>query len=248
MSAPESYPTGKRRFRPSFWATVVTVPTLAILLGLGIWQVQRLEWKREQIELRQERAQAPAVPIADVLAAPAGKEFVHVAVTGQFLHDKELYLAARSRNGNVGQHIVTPFVMPDGRILLIDRGWVPSEKRDPATRAEAQIAGEITLDGLVRFGGWKGYDFIRPDNDPVKNFWFYVDFAAMTAATGLENVVSTAYLDAGPAVNPGGFPIGGQTRITLRNDHFAYALTWFAMAVILMAVYFIYHYRSDEEK
>ncbi|WP_282607548.1 SURF1 family protein [Pelagibius sp. Alg239-R121] len=247
MSAPESSFGGKRRFRPSFWATAVTIPALIILLGLGTWQVQRLQWKQEQIELRQERAHAPVVPVSEVLDVPAEKEFFHVEVTGRFLHDKELYLAARSLNGNVGQHIVTPFQMSDGRVLLIDRGWVPSEKRDPETRSEGQIQGDGTVDGLLRLGGWKGYDFIRPDNDPAKNFWFYVDFEAMAVATGLENMIQTAYLDAGPAENAGGYPIGGQTRITLRNDHFQYVLTWYALALILAAVYFVYHFRPEEE-
>ncbi len=247
MSAPETSFRGKRRFRPTFWATVATIPALIILLGLGTWQVQRLEWKREQIELRQERANAPAVAIAEVLDAPEEKEFFHAEATGRFHHDKELHLAARSLNGNVGMHILTPFEMADGRFLLVNRGWVPSDRRDPATRSEGQLEGEVTVGGLLRLGGWKGYNFVKPDNDPAKNFWFYVDFEAMTAASGLENVIATAYLDAGPAENPGGFPIGGQTRIILRNDHFQYALTWYAMALILVVVYFVYHYRPEEE-
>lgn len=247
MSAPETSLGGKRRFKPTFWATVATIPALIIMFGLGTWQVQRLEWKRDQVELRQERSQAPAIPIDDVLQALDGKEFFNVGATGRFLHDRELYLAARSLNGNVGQQIITPFEMTDGRVLLVNRGWVPSESRDPATRSEGQIEGEIAIEGLVRSGGWKSYDFIRPDNDPAKNFWFYVDFEAMSAATGLENVIQTTYLDAGPAKNPGGFPIGGQTRVQLRNDHFEYAITWYALGLILMVIYFVYHYRPEDE-
>ena len=247
MSAPETSFRGKRRFRPTLWATVAVIPAMIILLGLGTWQVQRLEWKREQIELRQERAKASPIAIAEVLEAPDEKEFFHVEATGRFRHDKELHLAARSLNGNVGLHIVTPFEMTDGRFLLVNRGWVPSAKRDPATRSEGQVDGEVTIGGLLRLGGWKGYNFVKPENDPAKNFWFYVDFEAMTAASGLENVVSTAYLDAGPAKNPGGFPIGGQTRINLRNDHFQYALTWYALALILAAVYFVFHFRPEDE-
>lgn len=247
MSAPETSFRGKRRFRPTLWATVAVIPAMIILLGLGTWQVQRLEWKREQIELRQERAKAPPITISEVLEAPDEKEFFHVEAIGRFRHDKELHLAARSMNGNVGLHIITPFEMTDGRILLVNRGWVPSDLRDPATRSEGQTDGEVTIGGLLRLGGWKGYNFVKPENDPAKNFWFYVDFEAMTAASGLENVISTAYLDAGPAKNLGGFPIGGQTRINLRNDHFQYALTWYALALILAAVYFIFHFRPEDE-
>lgn len=247
MSAPETSFRGKRRFRPTLWATVAAIPAMIILVGLGTWQVQRLEWKREQIELRQERAKAPAIAIAEALDAPNEREFVHVEATGRFRHDKELYLAARSLNRNVGLHIITPFEMTDGRVLLVNRGWVPSDKRDPETRSEGQMEGELTIGGLLRLGGWKGYNFVKPENDPAKNFWFYVDFEAMTAATGLENVIATAYLDAGPAKNPGEFPIGGQTRITLPNDHFQYALTWYALALILAVIYFVYHFRPEDE-
>ena len=125
----------------------------------------------------------------------------------------------------------------DGRALLVDRGWVPMDRRDPATRLDGQRGGTVTLEGLLRTGGWKGAALFRPDNDPEKNVWVWFDLPAMAATAGLAAPVTALYLEAGPAENPGGLPKGGQTPIHLRNDHLQYAITWYGLAAALIAVF-----------
>ena len=126
--------------------------------------------------------------------------------------------------------------------------WHPSVGTDPATRAEGQLSGEQEIAGLLRSPGWKGYSWLKPDNQAEENLWFWVDPPAMAAAAGLPTVIAEIYLDAGPAENPGGWPVGGQTRLDLPNDHLQYALTWFALAVCLVVIYVLYHWRRDEEE
>lgn len=237
---------GVRRFQPTLWPTVFTVPTLIVLVALGIWQIERLHWKEALIAERQARSAAPAVALPDPVAEPESLEFTPVRVVGRFLHERELYLAARTVDGAAGLHVVTPFALTDGRVVLVDRGWVPEARRDPATRPEGQVTGEITLTGLVRTPGWKGWEMLRPENLPEQNLWFWVEPAAMAASAGLAEVVEAVYLDAGPAENPGGWPKGGQTRLTLPNDHLEYAITWFALAVALAVIYVVYHWRRGE--
>jgi surfeit locus 1 family protein len=251
MTLLEHLRLGARRFRPTLGPTLFTLPALIVLIALGVWQLERLEWKETLIFERQSRSQAPAVLLPDGLDQLHSLEFQAVRVRGRLLHDSEFYLAARAFNGQVGLHVVTPLVLEDGRILLVDRGWIPESRRDPATRPEGQVPGDLELTGLVRLPGWKGPTWLVPDNQPDENIWFWVDPAAMAEAAGLASVIGGViggiYVDAGPAEIPGGLPKGGQTRIELPNDHLQYALTWFALALILAVIYVIYHLRSDTD-
>jgi surfeit locus 1 family protein len=236
------------RFRPTLWPTLITVPTLIVLVGLGLWQLDRLEWKRALIDERQSRSQAPAIALPERLDDPARLQYLPVRVRGRFLHDSEFYLTARTRDGHVGLHVVTPMALDDGRTLLIDRGWIPEGRRDPATRAAGQVPGEVALTGLVRLPGWAGLSWLRPDNQAGENVWFWVDPSAMAAAAGLDAMIGEVYLDAGPAENPGGWPKGGQTRINLPNDHLQYAVTWFILAFSLVVIYVVYHLRREPDE
>ncbi len=234
-----------RRFRPTFWPTLFTVPVLAGLVALGAWQIQRLHWKEGLIAERLDRSTAPAMALPDPLAAPEELAFTRVRVRGAFRHEREMYLAARSFAGSPGLHVVTPMILEDGRTLMVDRGWVPETRKDPATRPDGQVEGPVVLEGLLRTGGWPGPSWMMPENLPGENIWFWVDPPAMAAAAGLSQPVIEAYLDAGPAENPGGWPKGGQTRVTLPNDHLGYAITWFALAIALAVIYVIYHLQGQ---
>jgi surfeit locus 1 family protein len=231
--------TAALRFRPSFWPTVIAIPAVIVMLALGTWQVQRMYWKEGLIAERVARTTAEPVALPRAGDDLSAMDYRHTSVTGQFLHDHELYLAARSMRGNPGYHVVTPFRMADGSAVFVDRGWIPLERKDPAHRAEGQVAGTVTLDAVIRLP--HAQNWLTPDNDPGKNTWFWVDLPAMATAAGLSGEIAPVYLEAGPAPNPGGFPIGGQTRIDLPNDHLQYAITWYALAVALAVIYVLWH-------
>lgn len=239
---------GRRRFRPRLWPTLVTLAALAGLVALGTWQVQRLHWKEALIAELDARMRAPPAALPAEIADPAALEYRPVRLVGRFLHGKELYLGARAREGRVGFHVVTPMELEDGRVVLVDRGWVPPERKAPATRTEGQVAGRVTLVGLPRRGGWKGLDLFRPDNQPERNLWLWMDLPAMAARAGLSGVVTELYVEAGPAPNPGGLPIGGQMRVELRNDHLQYAMTWYALAVALLVIYVLHQSPVQAER
>lgn len=234
----------RRMFRPTFWPTVFTIPAVLVMIGLSIWQVERLQWKEALIADRQARVAAEPIALPAPGSDPVAVEYRRMAVTGHFLHDHEMYLAARSMNGNVGYHIVTPMALVDGSTVLVDRGWVPIEKKLPESRAQGQQAGDITLDGVVRLSQHQA--FMQPDNEPDKNVWFFLDLPAMTAKAGLP-ARSDLYVEAGAAAVPGGYPIGGQTHINLPNDHLQYAITWGLLALALIVIYVIYHLRPRQE-
>jgi surfeit locus 1 family protein len=232
-------------FRPTLWPTVFTVPALIVLLGLGTWQVQRLYEKREQIAERTVRTTAAPValpaagtPLSAVVLADL--DFRHGAATGVFLHEREMYLAARTMEGSVGYQIVTPLQEADGSVVLVNRGWVPEAAKDPAKRPQGQVGGSVTVDGAIRAPGLQHW--LQPDNEPARNIWFWSDLQAMAAHADIapERMVPV-FLEAGPAPNPGGVPIGGQTKVNLPNDHLQYAITWYALAAGLAVIYVLYH-------
>lgn len=234
--------SGNRWFRPLLWPTVATTIALAILVGLGVWQMERLHWKLDLIARIDARMAAPAAPPPPqtewARLDPKALEYRHLRLTGAFRHDKELHYFAQDEQGGAGYDIVTPLVLADGGVVLVDRGFVPEELKDPARRKAGNVEGEVTLTGVARAPQGRS-SFTAPD-DQARNIWFTRDPATMGPATGLAPV-APFYVEADATPNPGGWPKGGRTRVDIRNEHFQYALTWFGLALGLVAVYFFYH-------
>jgi surfeit locus 1 family protein len=226
------------RFRPLLVPTLWLVPGLALLIGLGVWQLQRLGEKEALIASVQTGMAAPPVPLAEALQrGAADAEWRHVRVTGRFLHDKELYLFAQGPRGAFGVHVVTPLVQDNGEAVLVDRGFVPDALRDPRTRPAGQVAGEVSLTGVLRVSQQPG--LFTPAPNTTTRLWFVKDVPTMAKAAGLALPPIVIEADATP--NPGGWPLGGQTRVDFPNDHLQYAMTWFGLALALMGVYLVYH-------
>lgn len=237
---------GRRWVRPSLGLSLASAGVFAVLLALGTWQLQRLAWKEALIVERTARAAAAPIALPALIDDPAALEYRRVAVTGRFRHERELYLGGRTYRRQVGFHVVTPLLLDDGRGLLVDRGWVPADRKASDSRAAGQREGLVTVEGLLRAGGWKGTAWLRPDNQAAANHWIWPDLPAMAAAAGLAQPVTAVYLAAGPAENPGGLPRGGLTRVTLRNDHLQYAITWYTLAAALAVIFLLYHARRED--
>jgi surfeit locus 1 family protein len=219
--------------------TLFVVPGLSLLIGLGVWQIARLHEKEALIVSIETGFNSAPEPLDRLLATGAADaEWHHVRISGHFLHDKEQYLFAQGPMGATGVHVVTPLVQSDGRIVLVDRGFVPDQLRDPARRAQGQIAGQMSLTGVVRLPEKPGA--FTPAPDLKTRLWFVKDVPAMAKAARVPVLPVLIEADARP--NPGGWPLGGQTRIDIPNDHLQYAVTWFALALALLGVYFVYHH------
>ncbi|MEI6200507.1 MAG: SURF1 family protein [Enhydrobacter sp.] len=234
------------RLRPLLWPTLISLPILVLCLALSVWQMERREWKRDILD--RIAANQSAAPIAlDALLSggdPLRREYGKVAVSGTFLHEKEFHLAARSRGNDVGIQIVTPLRTDNGQIVLFDRGWVPSEKKDPAKRAEGQAAGPVKLVGVVRRTQVQRQ--FAPDNVPDRNVWFTVDVPLLRKLAGgrPDPALDLFFLEADASPNPGGLQIGGHTQLDISNDLLQYALTWFLLALALSGVYLSYHWEN----
>lgn len=212
----------------------MTIAGVAVLLALGLWQLQRLQWKTTLITTIEAQLALPASPLPEGAFDPAPWYYRKALVTGRFHHDKEIHLYGPSSRGKPGYLIITPLERPDGSFLLFNRGWAPLEKRNPETRREGQVEGSVTLTGIGR-KPWKQNTFVA-NNEPAANIWFYGDLDGMAKFRGIVHY-APLFLEADETPNPGGFPVGGQSRIKISNDHLNYALTWFSLAIALIAVY-----------
>ena len=221
--------------------TIFTALALAILVSLGIWQLQRLDWKRDLVATVESRLDAEPIPYETALARQrAGEDMTYmpVTVTGRFDHGREVYVYGMV-DGRPGWNVFTPLETGEGAIA-VNRGLVPDERQDPATRPQGQVTGEVTVTGLFRTpqgdGGIAG--MVSPAPDPAARQYFIRDPRNFGFETGY-------YIDSSGAENaaPAQWPRGGQTRIEFSNRHLEYAWTWFGLAAALLAVYLAFSIR-----
>jgi len=228
---------------PSVWAAVGFV----ILISLGTWQVQRLHWKEGLIAARQTAVHLPPVPPPSSLATARALEYHRVRASGHFLNDREMRVAAIADDGTAGFDIVTPFALDDGKVLLVERGFVPTELAAPDGRRAGEIAGPAQITGPLRLDRGRP-SWFTPDNQPARGEWYFIDLKAMAAASARHADVLPYYIDADATPNPGGWPKGGQTAIDLPNHHLSYAITWYALAAGLIQIYAIFVRRRLKER
>ncbi len=223
-------------FQPRFWPSGITLVCATVLVALGVWQLHRMAWKLDLIAWREARLAEPVVPLPDILPDESGEEwrFRRFTASGILEHDNELYQAG-NRHKQVGFQVITPLRRPDGSVILVDRGWVPADRRDPARRGAGQATGTVTIEGKLR--GTEKQGWFVPDNDPDENVWFWRDLSAMATAAGVE--APAVILQAGTDPNPGGFPVGAEDPLPLRNDHLQYAITWFSLLAALLVIYYL---------
>lgn len=216
-----------------------------LFLSLGVWQVHRRSWKLDLIRHVESAVAAPAIPAPGPAAWPdltaARDAYRHVTATGTFDHAAETLVQANTDHGP-GFWVLTPLRTRAGFTVLVNRGFVPPEWRDPATRAAGQIGDPATVTGLLRMTEPKG-GLLR-SNDPAADRWFSRDVAAIAEARGLGGPVAPYFIDADAAPNPGGYPVGGLTVLAFPNNHLLYAITWFSLALMVAAA-FVYVARDE---
>lgn len=242
--APEENAGKGARTRGLVPAALATFVAFSFMVALGNWQLERLAWKEgliAAIEAGLKQEPAPLEEPLDAWKALGRQEYRPVSVRGRFRHGDERHLFATD-SGQMGWHVYTPLETEGGRILFVNRGFVPEELKDPKTRAEGQIEGMVTVEGLVRAPGIQGP--FEPDRDPAQNVWYWRDLAGMMASLGVEGEWARTmpfFVDArAEPANPGGWPRGGVTRLDLPNRHLEYALTWFGLAAALIAVFGVF--------
>lgn len=224
----------------------------AFLASLGVWQVKRLMWKEALLDRVQQAVKAPPVPLSDieaVLAAGDDIEFRPSFAEGTFDHSREQHYFS-THKGRSGYFIYTPLRLDDGRVLFVNRGFVPMTLKAQADRKEGLVTGRQRVEGLARSAPVEKPNSFVPNNDLEKNIFYWKSLSQM-AARGYDKTEQSfvpLFLDADASPVPGGWPVGGVTRVTFPNNHLQYALTWFGLAFALLGVgiwFLVSQRRSD---
>lgn len=220
---------------------VVGAIAFAILVTLGNWQMQRLEWKEAIIARVEERTRLPAVPAPPPEAWAnfdfEAWEYRPVSLTGRFRHDREAYVYTllsepRGRFGGAGYWVMTPLEIAPDVFVVVNRGFVPVEAREASLRPQGQVEGEVTVTGLLRAPEERNY--FTPEDEPDRALFYVRDPVAIGQGYGLAHAAPYSIDVAETA--PGGLPQGGETRLVFTNRHLEYALTWYGLAATLLAV------------
>ncbi|XP_042215336.1 surfeit locus protein 1-like isoform X2 [Homarus americanus] len=217
-------------------------PVLIIPIGtfcLGTWQLQRRKWKLNLIAELQAKSNVPPVDLPLELSELEDLEFQRVKMTGSFDHSKEVFLGPRPllvggdvheagsgliSSGQSGYLVVTPFKLADRDLtVLVNRGWVPRKQKNPESRLEGQIEGLVEVTAVVRRGENRAP--FMPNNTKGSPIFTFRDVPTMARMLGTAPV----FLDATDTF-PGG-PQGGQTRVTMRNEHLSYMMTWYSLSL-----------------
>ncbi|MCL4767964.1 MAG: SURF1 family protein [Hyphomicrobiaceae bacterium] len=248
---------GKRLIAP----TVAALAALAVLVGLGSWQWQRKTWKEELIATIAARASAePLLPErwSSLACRPLGEaglaescEFTTVRLIGRFDHAGERHVFTNAPRGAVpggpGYWVLTPFDRAAGDArLYVNRGFVPEARKDPQTRPDGQVSGEIEIIGQIRTAEQRGP--FTGAATPAANIWFLRHPRELLGASDASAAELARWQGKGPSgldfyvdqispVPPGGLPAPRASRIEIPNRHLEYALTWWGLALTLVGIF-----------
>lgn len=229
--------------RSALIPALITAVGVTALVGLGTWQMQRREWKAGLIAAMDARWNAAPVPLPAEIDDPPAWTFRPVTVTGRYLPGGDMLTTGHPHQGKAGYQLVTPLIREDGAggaPVLIDRGFVPLEWKDPAKRATAGAPAPsetLTITGIAREP--TGRVFGQSDNHPESGAWSWFDAPAMGRSVGLERVAPLVVARL-PLPGDPPFPAARADRPELPNDHLRYAITWYGLAVALLAIHVVW--------
>jgi surfeit locus 1 family protein len=222
---------------------VLSLFALAVLITLGTWQMQRLAWKENLIATVSARVkETPQLlpAYAESLSLDMQREEYRPYIAeGRFLrqHEVQVYTVLSDAKGSfsgAGYWVLTPLQRNDGSIVIVNRGFVPLEKKEPASRRESQPEGQWRITGLLRTP--EQTNFFTPANDPKRNAWYSRNPAEIGRAFDLKNVLPFM-LDATGDYRARQLPQPNETKVSFTNNHLGYALTWYGLACTLIGVF-----------
>jgi len=248
VSAPVKAGAGAAPARRSWLGLLVPAAlAFALLIALGVWQLQRRAWKEDLIATLTARAIAAPEPLPGAARWPqldqATDEYRRVRFTAEFDYSREalVFAAATGFRPDVsgpGYWVFAPARLADHTSVIVNRGFVPDTRQAADSRREGQLPGPVEIVGAMRWPDARHW--FTPNDDPAHNLWFSRDPESIAAAKGLSSdpgAVAPFYVEQESPVPPGGLPQPGKLVVALPDNHLQYALTWFGLAAVLAGVF-----------
>jgi len=223
--------------------TLFALMALVAFLSLGTWQIERKAWKETLIDTLERRLSAAPTELQPQQRwaglDQADDEFRRVKLTATFVPAAEAFIytsgsAMRSDIAGPGYWIFALARLASGGRVVVNRGFVPEARRDPATRTAGETTGVIDMVGVLRWPEPRG--LFTPTDQPQSNLWFVRDPVAIAAAKGWGEV-APFFIELESPQPPGGLPRAGPLKVNLRNEHLHYALTWYGLALVVAVMF-----------
>ena len=212
-----------------FLFSVFIIFFILVFIGLGTWQIIRLNWKNNLILEIENSLKNPPVELAE-----SNKEnFLKIKTSGSIDFDKQIYLYNLNDSGTPGFEVINPIMIEDEN-FLINRGWIPFEKKGTQ---EINVFDQKNIIGTLRLQGRK--NIFKPDNDLVENYWFSLNREDVLKFTGKNFSKYIIYLD-------GNYQLPRPKKITanISNNHQKYAITWFSLAISILLLYLYFRKKN----
>ena len=215
--------------RHKFLFSVFIIFFIFVFIALGTWQVIRLNWKNNLILEIENSLKNPPVQ----LSQSNQKNFLKIKTSGRVDFEKQIYLYNLNDSGKPGFEVLNPILI-DGENYLLNRGWIPFEKKDTP---EINILDQNNIEGTLKTQGRK--NIFKPDNDIKENYWFSLNREDISKFTGKEFSKYIIYLD-------GNYQLPRPKKITanISNNHKKYAMTWFSLAISILLLYLYFRKKN----
>ena len=212
-----------------FLFSVFIIFFILVFIGLGTWQIIRLNWKNNLILEIENSLKNPPVELAQ-----SNKEnFLKIKTSGSIDFDKQIYLYNLNESGTPGFEVINPIVIGEEN-YLINRGWIPFEKKGTQ---EINVFDQKNIIGTLKLQGRK--NIFKPDNDLDENYWFSLNREDILKFTGKNFSQYIIYLDGNYK-----FPRPKKITANISNNHQKYAITWFSLALSILLLYLYFRKKN----
>ena len=214
--------------------TLISIIISLICFSLSVWQVKRLEWKKNLISNIEKAYNSDSININVLSGDLRNFKFKNVYLEGTFINEKSMFLGPRVNKDQVGYHLITPFLLKDGRYILTNRGWLKEiiKIREPNK--------EYLIKGILKESDIK--NIFTPKNNMEKNLWFYISTDEMSKFAGLR-LVDNIFVDLIGSNPNHKLTIINSSTPKIVNNHLQYAITWAILGLLFLVMNYIYSKR-----
>ena len=212
-----------------FLFSVFVIFFILVFVALGSWQIVRLNWKNNLILEIENSLKNPPVELTNSNV----ENYLKIKTSGSIDLEKQIYLYNLNDTGTPGFEVINPILINDTN-YLINRGWIPFEKKNSQ---EINVFDENNIIGTLKLQGRK--NIFKPDNDLEENYWFSLNREDILKFTGKEFSKYIIYLN-------GNYQVPKPKKITanISNNHQKYALTWFSLAISILLLYLYFRKKN----